>query len=63
MSSKNQPNTMTKMRVLFADDELPAREKDLADWEELVHRVKNNLATVISLCEHAFVFGHRDCLK
>ena len=27
MSSKNQPNTMTKMRVLFADDELPAREK------------------------------------
>ena len=28
-------------RIILNMMELPAREKDLADWEELVHRVKN----------------------
>ena len=42
MSSKNQPNTVTKMRVLFADDELPAREK---------------LSHQLSLMEHVEVVG------
>ena len=42
MSSKNQPNTVTKMRVLFADDELPAREK---------------LSHQLSLMEHVDVVG------
>ena len=28
-------------RIILDMMELPAREKDLADWEELVHRVKN----------------------
>jgi len=42
MNSKNQPNTASKMRVLFADDELPAREK---------------LSHQLSLMEHVDVVG------
>ncbi|MDO6463004.1 LytR/AlgR family response regulator transcription factor [Pseudoalteromonas carrageenovora] len=42
MNSKNQPNTVSKMRVLFADDELPAREK---------------LSHQLSLMEHVDVVG------
>ena len=40
MNSKNQPNTVSKMRVLFADDELPAREK---------------LSHQLSLMEHVYL--------
>ena len=42
MNNKNQPNTAAKMRVLFADDELPAREK---------------LSHQLSLMEHVDVVG------
>ncbi|TMN84145.1 MULTISPECIES: LytTR family transcriptional regulator DNA-binding domain-containing protein [unclassified Pseudoalteromonas] len=42
MNNKNQPNTAAKMRVLFADDEPPAREK---------------LSHQLSLMEHVDVVG------
>ena len=56
MNSKKQQHTITKMRVLFADDELPAREKlshqlSLMEHVELVAMATNGKEAITLINE------------